>query len=91
MKKIVALLTAGLLLATVLPVGAETAKTGKDECLLASKSCMHEVDTLQKQVKKLQAEVKKGTKTYTAEELQTLENKLKEVNEYIKSMNRPGK
>lgn len=91
MKKIAIALMAGLILTASLPVVAETTKSEKDECLLLSKNCATEVDSLQKKVKKLQTEIKKGTKVYTADELKALENKLKEVNDYIKSLNKPGK
>ncbi len=91
MKKIAITLMAGLFLIASLPVMAETTKAEKDECLLLSKNCATEVDSLQKKVKKLQTEIKKGTRVYTADELKTLENKLKEVNDYLNSLNKPGR
>jgi peptidoglycan hydrolase CwlO-like protein len=54
-------------------------------------NCKSEVDTLQQSVKKIQSEIKKGTKVYTPEELKALETKLKEVNDFIKTMGKPGK
>lgn len=89
MKKIAVILLAGIFFATV-PALAEMTKEEKDQCLLASKGCLGEVDSIQRQVKKLQAEIKKGTKVYTPEELKTLQQKLKEVNEFIKNMGKPG-
>lgn len=91
MKKIAIALMAGLFLTASLPVVAETTKSEKDECLLLSKNCATEVDSLQKKVKKLQTEIKKGTKVYSPDELKTLEDKLKDVNDYIKTLNKPGK
>ena len=91
MKKIAMILAAVVLTASAIPAFAEMTKEEKDQCLLASKGCAGEVDSIQKQVKKIQAEIKKGTKVYTAEELRTLEQKLKEVNEFIKSMGKPGR
>ena len=90
MRKVGIMSLAALLCFSV-PVFAEMSKEEKDQCLLAAKNCAGEVDSIQKQVKKLQAEIKKGTKVYTAEELKTLEKKLKEVNEFIKSMGKPGR
>jgi peptidoglycan hydrolase CwlO-like protein len=90
MKKFAVLLLSGVFFALSVPAFAEVAKDAKDECLLASKNCMNEVDSLQKQVKKLQAEVKKGSKVYTAEELQTLEKKIKELNDFMKTMGKSG-
>lgn len=91
MKKIAIILMAAVLTATSIPAFAEMTKEEKDQCLLASKGCTGEVDSIQKQVKKIQAEIKKGTKVYSAEELKTLEQKLKDVNAFIKSMGKPGK
>jgi type II secretory pathway component PulF len=91
MKRFAVMLMAGLFLVSALPAVAQTAKNQKDECLLASKNCKTEVDTLQQNVKKLQGEIRKGTKVYTPEELKTLELKLKELNDYMKTMGKPGK
>ena len=91
MKRIVTVLLAAVLTAATVPALAELTKEEKDQCLLASKGCAAEVDSLQKQVKRIQAEIKKGTKVYTAEELKTLEQKLKEINVFIKTMGKPGK
>lgn len=66
-------------------------KMEKDECLTRSMNCKTEVDDIQKKVKKLNAEINKGSKVYTAEELRSLNKKLKEVNALIDSMNKPGK
>ena len=91
MKRIATLMLAALLMAAAVPALAETtAKTAKDECLLAAKGCATEVDSIQRQVKKLKGEIQKGTKVYTPEELKTLEMKLKEVNKLIESMGKPG-
>jgi uncharacterized membrane protein (DUF106 family) len=38
---------------------------------------------LQKRVKKMQADIKKGTKTYSPEDVQKLEQKLKEAQEIL--------
>jgi uncharacterized protein YlxW (UPF0749 family) len=63
----------------------------KDECLLVSKNCKDEVDSMQQKIKKLNAEIKKGTKVYTAEELKILHTKLKEVNAQMDALMKPGK
>ncbi len=92
MKKIlIAILTVAALSATSVAFAVDAPVAGsKDECLLASKNCMHEVDSIQQKMKKIDAEIKKGTKVYSAEELKKLELKLKEVNEILKSLNKPG-
>ena len=55
----------------------------KDECLLISKNCQNASLTLQEKMKKLQEEIKKGTKVYSAEDLKRLESKLKEAEQTL--------
>lgn len=87
MKKVVVLLMAAFMMSATVPAfAAQMTKEEKDQCLLASKSCMTEVDSLQKRIQKLQAEIKKGKKVYSAEELKKLRQKLKEADEILKSI-----
>ena len=80
MKRIVIMLMAASLMAASVPVfAAEMTKAQKDECLLASKGCAGEVDSIQTKIKKLNNEIKKGTKVYSAEEIKKLNAKLKEA------------
>lgn len=80
MKRIVLMLMAASLMATSVPVfAAEMTKAQKDECLLASKGCAGEVDSIQTKIKKLNTEIKKGTKVYSADEIKKLDAKLKEA------------
>lgn len=51
--------------------------TQKDECLLVAKDCKNASLTIQEKIKKLQSEIKKGKKTYSADELKKLEAQLK--------------
>lgn len=86
MKKIAIILAAAVLTATTVPAFAEMTKEEKDQCLLASKNCQNSVDSLQQRIKKLNTELKKGTKVYTAEELKTLEQKVKDADDFLKSL-----
>lgn len=54
-------------------------KSEKDECLLVSKNCKNTSLSIQEKIKKLQGEIKKGKKVYSAEELKKLEDKLKDT------------
>ena len=93
MKKLAALIMTTFALAATVPAFAtshEMTKEEKDLCLLASKNCATEVDSLQKKIKKLQAEIKKGKKVYSAEELKKLEQKLKEANETVDILLKQG-
>jgi len=93
MKKIlIAILTVAALSATSMAFAADAPVAGgKDECLLASKNCMNEVDSIQQRMKKLNKEIKKVKNVYSAEELKKLEQKLKEADEILKSLEKPGK
>ncbi|MBT0651573.1 hypothetical protein [Geomobilimonas luticola] len=79
MKKVAVMVMAAFMMSATVPAFAQMTKEEKDQCLLASKNCMMEVDTLQKKMKKLNAEIKKGTKVYSADELKKLQDKLKEA------------
>jgi len=86
MKKIVILMLAAFLTSVSVPVFAETAKSTKDECLLASKDCKSDVDSIQQKITKLQKEIKKGNKVYSADEIKKLDAKLKEANEMLDAL-----
>lgn len=90
MRKIAVILLASFAMAATVPAYAQMTKAEKDQCLLASKNCANEVDTIQKKVKRLQAEIKKGKKVYTAEELNKLNAKLKEVEQMLDDMQKGG-
>ena len=93
MKKIlIAILTVAALSATSMAFAADVPVAGgKDECLLASKNCKDQVDSIQQRMNKINREIKKGKKVYSAEELKKLEQKLKEADEILKSLEKPGK
>ena len=91
MKKIVVLLTAAFFMAATVPAfAAEMTKEEKDQCLLASKNCVNEVDSIQKKIKKLNAEIKKGKKVYSAEEIKKLQQKLKDAEDFLDGMLKGG-
>ena len=93
MKKVlIAVLTAFALSATTMAFAADAPKTGaKDECLLASKDCKDQVDSIQQKIKRINTEIKKGKKVYSAEDLKKLQQKLKETDEILRSLEKPGK
>lgn len=61
----------------------DTSLSQQDQCLLYSKSCMNQADSLQDKMRKLDAEIKKGTAKYTPEQLRILEKKLKDANDNL--------
>lgn len=58
----------------------------KDECLLISKDCRNRSLSIQEKIRKLESEIQKGKKTYTAEELKKLETMLKETEKTLDLM-----
>ncbi|GLI37745.1 hypothetical protein KI811_07025 [Geobacter hydrogenophilus] len=91
MKKMAVLLMAAFMMSATVPVfAAEMTKEEKDQCLLASKNCATEVDTLQKKIKKLNAEIKKGKKVYSADEIKKLQQKLDEANALLDDILKGG-
>ena len=87
MRKIAVVVMAAFLMSAAVPVmAAEMSKADKDQCLLQSKNCVNEVDSLQQKIHKLNKEIKKGKKVYSAEELKKLNEKLKEAEDIMDKM-----
>ena len=90
MKRIAILVMAVFMMSVAVPVfAAEMTKEQKDQCLLASKECKNETDSIQKKINKLNAEIKKGKKVYSADELKKLNAKLKEAEDMLDNMMKP--
>lgn len=89
MKKAAVLLLAAFITSVSVPAFAQDTKGGKDECLLASKDCKSDVDSIQQKIKKLNAEIKKGKKVYSADEIRKLDAKLKEAEAMLDNMLKP--
>lgn len=93
MKKIVLMIIAALMLSTTMPAYSQQTPEEKVICNLAAQNCLNKADILQKRVKKLNAEIKKGTKTYSAEDLKKIEQKLQETQDLLDKLEgkTPGK
>jgi peptidoglycan hydrolase CwlO-like protein len=90
MKRIAILVMAVFMMSVAVPVfAADMTKEQKDQCLLASKECKTEVDSIQQKIKKLNAEIKKGKKVYSADEIKKLNAKLKEAEEMLDNLMKP--
>jgi uncharacterized protein YlxW (UPF0749 family) len=83
MKTRAIVVMAALMVATAVPVVAQQTNEEKVICELAAKNCLNKADILEKRVKKLNAEIKKGSRSYSAEELKKLEQKLKETQDLL--------
>ena len=103
MKKQLVLLMAISLFAVAAPVLAEEGhqhgashqamdEQCTKECAMLLRNCAQEIDSIQDNIKKLQAEINtNGASTYTREELKILGSKLKEANETLRELQKPGK
>lgn len=90
MKRFTILLMAVFMMSASVPVfAAEMTKEQKDQCLLASKDCKNEVDSIQQKIKKLNAEIKKGNKVYSADEIKKLSAKLNEAEAILDNLMKP--
>lgn len=90
MKKMALMLSAAIFLLSSVPAFSQMTQAQKDECLLASKNCITQVDDIYKRMHKLDKEIKKGTKVYSADELNKLQEKLKETQRLLDSIERGG-
>lgn len=90
MKKLALMLTAAIFMLSTLPAFAQMTKAEKDECLLASKNCVGQVDDIYKRIHKLDKEIKKGKRVYTAAELKKLQDKLNETSEILRVIEEGG-
>ena len=83
MRKIALIALAALLTAAAVPALAQE-PSNQDQviCNLASKNCLSQSEAIQKRVKKIQKDIAKG-KTYSTEDVQKLEQKLKEAQELL--------
>jgi hypothetical protein len=86
MKTRAIIVLAALMMAATVPVIAQQTNEEKVICELAAKNCLNKADILEKRVKKLNAEIKKGSKTYSAEDLKKLDQKLKETQDLLDKM-----
>jgi hypothetical protein len=74
---------AALMLSATMPAYSQETHQEEVSCELAAKNCLNRVDILEKRIKKLNAEVKKGSKTYSAEDLKKIEQKLQETKDLL--------
>src|SRR4051794_39000926 len=86
MKRCTLIAFAALLMSATVPAFAQDANQEKVICDLASKNCLSRVETIRKKVTKLNKEIKKGSKKYSAEELKQLELKLQETQDLLDKM-----
>lgn len=50
------------------------------------RECVHQAESIQKKAKRIQGEIKKGSKKYSAEDIKKLNEKMKETNDTLDSL-----
>ena len=83
MRAIVVL--AAFMMTAAIPAFADQASQDQVICNLASKNCQSTAVSIEKRIKKMNAEMKKG-KVYSTEDVQKLEQKLKEAQDLLDKM-----
>ena len=53
-----------------------------------ARQCALQAETIQKKIKRIQSEIKKGSQKYSAEDLKKLNEKLKEANDTLDAIGR---
>lgn len=53
-----------------------------------ARQCALQAETIQKKIKRIQGEIKKGSQKYSAEDLKKLNEKLKEANDTLDAISR---
>jgi uncharacterized protein HemX len=91
MKKNAIVLIAALLLSPAGYIFAQQTHEERVSCELAAKNCLNRIEIMQKKIKKLNDQIKKGSKTYSAEELKKLEQKLQETKDLLDKLEGAGK
>jgi len=62
----------------------------KNECLLVSKNCANEVDTIQQRIDRIQKEISRGSDVYTNDELRKLDRELEKANKTLEGLSLGG-
>jgi DNA mismatch repair ATPase MutS len=90
MRKMAVVVATAMFTLSTVPAFAQVTQTEKDECILASKNCVNQVDDIYKRMHKLNREIRKGTKVYTPAELKKLQQKLQEADDMLRKMEEAG-
>jgi len=88
MKKLLVVLMAVGLFGAMPALAAEHAGMKMDTSA-GVRECALQAETIQEKIKRLDAEVAKGTKKYSEKELKNLQKKLKEANKILDQLNGP--
>ncbi|HJV65197.1 MAG TPA: hypothetical protein VJ550_05665 [Geomonas sp.] len=86
MKRLTIAALAAVLMLNTIPVFAQETPQEKYICELQAGNCLKRADLIQRKMKKIDSDIKKGKKTYSAEELKKIEDKLKELEQMLNNL-----
>lgn len=85
MKKIAIMAIAAVMLCSAPALAQETPQE-KYLCELQAGNCVKRVDVVQRKIKKLESDIKKGKKVYSQDDLKQVEQKLKELEQLLDNL-----
>ncbi len=85
MKMSAIFVIAALLTGSTVPAVAQDVQE-QALCNISAETCRNLVDNLQKRIRKINAEIRKGNKKYSADDMKKLEQKLKDAMEQLDRM-----
>ncbi|HJV36469.1 hypothetical protein [Geomonas sp.] len=86
MKRVTIAALAAVLMLNTIPAFAQETPQDKYICELQAGNCKNRADAIQRKMKKINADIKKGNKTYSAEDLKKIEDKLKEAEQMLDNL-----
>lgn len=86
MKKLMFLALPALMMLNCFPAFAQETPQDQYLCKLQAGNCLKRADVVQRKMKKVDTEIKKGKKVYSADELKMIEDKLKEVEQMLDNL-----
>lgn len=86
MRKLMFLVLISLMMLNVAPAFAQETPQDQYLCKLQAGNCLKRAEAVQRKMKKLEEDVKKGKKVYSADELKKIEDKLKEAEQMLDNL-----
>jgi hypothetical protein len=83
MKKYAILAMAAFLMSATVPVFAAQETQERETCAISANTCLNKAEILEKRIKKLNAEIKKGGTNYSPEEMKMLDQKLQDATDQL--------
>ena len=86
MRKLMFLVLISLMMLNVAPAFAQATPQDQYLCKLQAGTCLKRAEAVQHKMKKMEEDVKKGKKVYSADELKKIEDKLKEAEQMLDNL-----